>query len=182
MSSFIQDPVINAVHSGIKCGIRVTLEKKCLGSAVILILSGIDAMAYLGMEAGRDDVSRSDFVEWADRYIKFPCKEQLTGLDLYGARCAMLHSYGTASALSRTGKCRQIGYLDKSVPEVCFNPTVSQSLVLVSVPALAEAFFTGVDRFLVDLFADRNNAPLAENRLKTLVQSFPFNEENSGVV
>lgn len=133
-------------------------------------------MAYLAMPASQDDVTRTDFVRWADQYIKFPCTEQLTGLDLYGARCAMLHNYGIASDLSRKGKCRQVGYMNKSVPEVRFNPEVSK-LVLVAVPALADAFFSGVDKFLIDLFADRNKAPIAEERLKNLVQTIPFKQE-----
>lgn len=182
MTDLGKDPLINAVHNGIKHGIRVALENDCLGSAVILILSGIDAMAYIAMSASQDDVTRGDFVRWAEQYVKFPCSEQLTGLDLYGARCAMLHNYGTASELSRKGKCRQVGYMDKLVPEVCFNPKVSSDLVLVSVPALADAFFLGMDKFLVDLFADVKKAPIAEQRLKNLVQTFPFKEDNSSAV
>ena len=49
MSELSRDPIINALHNGIKPSIRMTLENDCLDSAVILILSGIDAMAYLGM-------------------------------------------------------------------------------------------------------------------------------------
>lgn len=85
MTDLSKDPLINAVHNGIKRGIRVALENDCLGSAVILILSGIDAMAYIAMSASQDDVTRGDFVRWAEKYITFPCSEQLTGLDLYGA-------------------------------------------------------------------------------------------------
>ena len=177
MTDLRTDPIINTVHNGIKRGIRLAIENDCLPSAIILILSGIDTMAYLAMPASQDDVTRTDFVRWADHYIKFPCKEQLTGLDLYGARCAMLHNYGITSNLSRKGKCRQVGYMNKSVPEVRFNPKVSKDLVLVAVPALADAFFSGVDRFLIDLFADTNKAPLAERRLENLVQTISFKQE-----
>ena len=177
MTDISTDPLINAVHNGIKRGIRVALENDCLGSAVILILSGIDAMAYVGMPAGQEDVTRNDFITWVERYIKFSCSEQLSGWDLYGARCAMLHSYGTASDLSRKGKCRQIGYMDKSVPEIRFNPSVSMDLVLVSVPALADAFFSGIDQFLVDVFADKKKRPIADQRLQKLVQATPLTEK-----
>ena len=177
MTDISTDPLINAVHNGIKRGIRVALENDCLGSAVILILSGIDAMAYVGMPAGQEDVTRNDFITWVDRYIKFSCSEQLSGWDLYGARCAMLHSYATASDLSRKGKCRQIGYMDKSVPEIRFNPSVSMDLVLVSVPALADAFFSGIDQFLVDVFADKKKRPIADQRLQKLVQATPLTEK-----
>jgi len=93
----------------------------------------------------------------------------------------MLHNYGTASDLSRKGKCRQVAYMDESVPEVLFDPNVSKDLVLVSVPALADAFFSGVDKFLVDLFAESKKAPIAEQRLKKLVQAIPFKENTATV-
>jgi hypothetical protein len=174
MTDFSRDPIINVVYNGIKKGIRVALENQCYAAAVILIYSGIDTMAYLNMPERQQDVERKDFIEWADRYIKFPCKEQVTGLELYGARCGMVHSYSIISRLSREGICRQIGYMDQSIPEVAYNPSVSKDLVLVSISALAEAFFNGVDRFLVDSFADKNKAKIVESRFEKLVHLLPF--------
>lgn len=177
-SSLSRDPIINTIYNGIKKGIRITLENECYGSAVILIYSGIDTMAYLNMPDGQQDVTRRDFIEWANRYIRFPCKEQVTGLELYGARCAMVHTYGIASSLSRQGKCRQIGYVDQSVLEGTYNPAISTELVLVSIAALADAFFEGVDKFLVASFADKNKAKIVEKRLKKLVHWLPFEDSS----
>jgi len=168
-----RDPITRAIYGGIKRGIQVAVENNCLGSAVILILSGIDSMAFLNMPASQTDVTKTDFIEWADRYIKFPCKEKLTGADLYGARCAMLHSYGVVSKMARDGKCRIVGYMSESVPEIRYNPSVNGNLVLVSVPALAESFYNGIDQFLVDLFSDKDKAKVAESRLKWFVQEIP---------
>jgi hypothetical protein len=95
-----RDPITKAIYGGIKKGIQVAIENNCYGSAVILILSGIDSMAFLNMPESQTDVRKADFIDWADRYIEFPCKEKLTGSDLYGARCAMLHSYGVVSKMS----------------------------------------------------------------------------------
>jgi len=148
------------------------LDNKCYGSTVILLYSGIDSMAYLNIPAKQEDVTKNDFIEWADIYINFPCKEQLTGKDLYGARCAMLHNYSVFSRMTRNGECRVIGYMDHSVPEVRFNPSVSNSLVLVSIEALVHAFFKGIDKYLVDLFSDNSKKMLAEERLKNLVLTF----------
>ena len=173
MTDLTRDPIINVINEGIKKGIRVTLDNDCLGSAVILICSGIDAMAFLNMPKDQEDVTKQDFIGWVDRYIRFPCNEQLTGKDLYGARCGMLHNYSAFSRMSRNGECRNIGYMDKSVPEVRYNPEVSQSLVLVSVPALAEAFFKGVDQFLIDIFSNKEKAAIAEERFKKLVHKLP---------
>lgn len=173
-----RDPIINVVHQGIKNGIRVTLENSCFSSAIILIYSGIDTMAFLGMPSTQTDVTRNDFINWCDKYIKFHCNEQLTGLDLYGARCGVLHNHSSYSRLSRSGQCRLIGYMSKSVPEIRYEPKVSKELVLVSVPALAGAFFEGVDKFLIDLFANKDKAKIAEERFKTLLHTLQVNSQS----
>lgn len=177
MSDLKNDPVINVVHEGIKRGIRVALENGCLSAAIILIYSGIDAMAYLGMPPGQDDVTRDDFVAWAERYIHFPCEKQLSGLDLYGTRCAMLHTYSIVARLTREGKCRRIGYVDQSTPEVSYNPKSAKDLVIVSIKGLAEAFLRGIDQFLVDVFADKGRGPVVEARLKKCVHTLPCEPE-----
>lgn len=169
-----RDPIVNAIHNGIKRGIRVTIRNECFGSALILIYSGIDTMAFLGMASARDDVTKADFVGWAERYIRFPCAEQPTGLDLYGARCALLHTYRVQSRLTRERKCRMIGYVNHMVPEVIYAPSVSSDVVMVSITALADAFFAGVDRFFVDLFSRPESAALAEKRFTQIIHSFPY--------
>jgi hypothetical protein len=47
-------------------------------------------------------------------------------------------------------------------------------MVMVSLHYVAEAFFAGVDHFLVDVFADQQRRPMAEARLKTLILEFPL--------
>ena len=70
-----KDPITNAIHNGIKRGIRVAIESQCPGSAVILIYSGIDTVAFLSMAPKQNNVRMGDFVEWAGRYIRFRCRE-----------------------------------------------------------------------------------------------------------
>jgi hypothetical protein len=173
MTDLSKDPVINIINNGIKRDIRVLLENRGYRGAVILIYSGIDVMASLGMPEGQVDVKRDDFISWADRYIKFPCDEQVTGEELYGARCGFLHTYTPHSKLSRVGKCRILSYADKSIPEVRYNPHISKELVIVSVPAFAEAFFVGVDTFLVDIYSSSEKARVADERFKNLFKALP---------
>ena len=131
-------------------------------------------MAFLGMPAGQQEVKADDFILWADRYIRLPGKEQISGLEFYGARCAMLHTYGTASKISRQGRVRQIGYMNRAVPEVIPSQDQPDVLVLVSIAALRDSLFAGIDRYLVDLFADKNRASVAESRLNLLVTAFNY--------
>lgn len=72
----------------------------------------------------------------------------------------------------------EVRYMNKSVPEIRSTPTVTD-LVLVSVPGLAQAFFDGIDAFLIDLFSDTTKAPIAEERLRKLVHRIPVDRQGS---
>lgn len=169
-----KDAVTNAIYNGIKRGIAVCLKNQCYGAAATLLYCGIDTMAYLSMPEGQQDVRQQDFVDWAERYIRLPCQQTLTGLDLYGARCAILHTHGAESRLSRERKCRQLVYADRMSPEVIYNPGVDSTVVMVSLEALVNAFFLALDKFLIDLFSDREKAAVAESRLNKLLTLVPF--------
>ncbi len=178
VSQFSQDPIINVIHGSIRKGINVTLEHECYPSAVILVLSAIDAMAYLAMPEGQQDVRPNDFIKWADQYIEFPGKDQLAGADLYGARCAMLHNLGTQSKMSRNGQCRVILWMDKANPPIIFRPEVQRQYVMVSIVALRDALFEGMDRFLINLYENPNSkeAKLADERFQSFVHKIPTND------
>lgn len=166
-----KDPLNNAV-SEIKRGIRLCIDNKCGGSAVILIYSGIDTMAFLGMPSNQVEVTRRDFESWCDKYVRFSGKQQLTGQELYGARCGMLHTYGIESRSSRAGACRKLGYMDRPDAEIWYDPKFDPNVAVVSIEALAKAFFAGIDRYLVELFADSTRTPVAEKRVQDLLACF----------
>lgn len=174
MTDLSKDPLVNVVHNGIKRDLRVAMENGCWRAAVILTFSGIDTMAYLGMPAEQLEVAPRDFIAWCERYIRFDGQEQLTGLDLYGARCGIVHAYGAISRTSRSGRCRHVVYrYRKDGAPVLFRPDVDPTLVIVSTEALVEAFFGGVDRFLVDLFRDADRAAAAERRFQGMYHLVP---------
>ena len=168
MADLSRDPIINVIHNGIKKPIRLLVDNECFPAAVILIYSGMDTMAFLGLPAKQSAVKREDFIAWVERYVRFPCRNQLTGLDLYGARCGVLHAHGIDSTLSRAKQCRMIGYADHMVPEVVYRPEVSKEIVMVSIHGLAEAFFAATDRFLVDVFSNNEKAEVAEERFRRM--------------
>jgi hypothetical protein len=184
VTPFSQDPIINVIHNSIRRGINVTLENECEASAIILMLSAIDAMAYLVMPESQQDVRADDFISWADQYIRFPGKDQVTGADLYGARCAMLHSFGAQSRMSRSGQCRVVIWMDKAVPPIIFRPDVQPGYVMVSIVALRDALFAGMDRFLINLYKDPNSneAKLADRRFQSFVHKTPTDQVMSNVV
>src|SRR5258707_262836 len=113
MAGLNHDPVINAIQRGIKDDIYFNLANKRDRATLLLVFAGIDAMAFLNMPDAQLDVTQKDFVGWAERYIKFPGSAHLKGAELYGARCALLHTYASESKMSRAGKCRQLMFVDE---------------------------------------------------------------------
>jgi hypothetical protein len=172
MDGILEGPINNVIQEGIKGDIGVALTNNRLRAAVMLIYAGIDAMAFLDMPASQESVNRTNFIRWADRYIRFPCSEQIPGKDFFGARCGLLHSYSVDSSMSREGKCRMVGYLANAVPEVRYAPQISTELVIVSIAGLKTAFFEGIDRFLIDAYANKEKAIVVDARLEKMIQHF----------
>jgi len=182
MNDFTRDPIINVINNGIKRDIRVALDNGCHRAAVTLIYSGIDAMAGLTRPEKQDEVSRNDFISWADRYIKLKHPKVVTGSDLYGARCAILHTYGPESRMSKAGLCKRISYMVADGP-ILYSKSKDPNLVVISVSHFADAFFAGIDKFLVDVFSVKATADLVESRLGDMYHEFewekPFCDEDS---
>ena len=110
----------------------------------------------------------NDFGAWAERYIQIPADPPISGLEWYGARCGLVHTYTPYSKLSRERGCRIIGYVDDMIPPVKFDPAISLTLVMVSTRAFIEAFLAGIDAFLTDLYVDQKRAQLADHRFTAM--------------
>jgi len=177
MTEIGKEHILKTVQSNIKDPIKIVLKNKKYRSAVMLILTGIDTMAYLSMPASKKTQDCHDFIEWADRHIPFEGKEKLTGLELYIARCVTLHSYSDYSNIMSPDNCRKIEYTDQSNPDaIDYNPKESDKTVKVSVHALSDAFFNGTDRFFDYMFSDNEKTLLVEKRLNELMLNFPIVE------
>lgn len=174
MSPLAEDLILRVIEDGIKRPIRILLEQRCYPAALVLMYSGMDTMAYLDMPAEKTDVMRSDFIEWAEKYMTLSDGQQLTAPDLYGARCSVLHG-GAHSRFSREGKGKMIGYFITRTMQPPIDPEAAETtLVMISVEELIEAFFAAVDRFLNDLARDEQKAAVAEQRLNLLLRTFPY--------
>lgn len=177
MTELSKDPIINVIHNGIKRPIRLLLEAECFPAALILTFSGIDTMASLSMPAGQEEVTQTDFVNWCNRYIYFKGKEQITGLEFYGARCGLLHTHSPFSRLSKQGKVRIVCYADRLEPPVKSNPTLDPNMVIVSIEALVDVFCNGVDNFLIDTIKNSQRAECVNNRFQLLMHTSPYKRE-----
>jgi len=73
------------------------------------------AMAFLALPAEKDKQGRTDFIAWVDIYLKGH-EERLypyRGIDVYGARCALLHAFGPEAGYHRQyPDAKKFGYPD----------------------------------------------------------------------
>lgn len=162
--------LFNAVVDGIVADVRFALKHGRTRAALILIYSGIDAIASLDRPDGAVFTSRDDYVRWVDSYLKFE-NGSLAGLEIYSARCAILHTYGSSSRLSEQGKARQVGYIAGGGPDIVESSDI-ENLVLISVEGLAFAFFRAIGRYLESMKSDLERRKLVAVRLQLMVHEF----------
>ncbi len=167
MADLAADPLMSLVHHGIKEPIRMLLDHHLLEGGLKLVFAGVDTMAFLGLPHEAIEVTRADFVAWCDRYLRVPGRETVSSLELYGARCGLLHCHSGESRASREGRARVIQWMDRGSP-VIYRPDLDPDLVFVSIEALAESFFDAVDRYLVELFCEPTRAEVANSRLQRM--------------
>src|ERR1019366_9257359 len=75
---------------------RIEAINICMGAgyseaALALLYSGIDTLAFLSAPAAAKVVTWRDFSKWCDRYMVPFMHSAASGIDLYGARCGVLH-------------------------------------------------------------------------------------------
>ena len=138
--------------------IELCFAQDCVLSGLTLLYSGIDSAAWLFSPRSQLDVKRFDFVQWCDKYMipgsDLPC----SGVDLYAARCALLHTYTARSKLSREGKAKKLFYAHG---EIQLNQHINdmtdearRTSYLVHVSSLLAAFRNGVAGFFSDIAVD----------------------------
>ena len=171
-----------AVTSNIErhvAAIRLCLDNHMRMPALALIYCGIDVLASLSRPAVSAEVASSDFVCWAERYMECEKLLKISGIDLYAARCGILHTYTMDSSLSRKGRSKRIIYAwgDKNPDEpMKLLRTLGLSEVMIKIEALFSVFLHGIDVFGNVLATDQNLTALVTERGRKLFldqASFP---------
>ena len=150
--------------------IRFCLENKRMVAGAQLLMSAIDIASGIERPREKLDTDRADFIPWADRYLTLSGPEYtLRGVDLYAARCGLLHGYTAKAKLIRQGKVVMLGWLDDMVPPVRANE--DQSLVLASLAALFVAFNHGLADSIGRINRNEELAVLVNERLAFMFQA-----------
>lgn len=80
--------------------------------SLILLYSCIDAVGWLGSDDSNPhaDATADTFTAWVERYLFSQRPLQCSALELYAARCGVLHTFTADSRIARRGAARRVVY------------------------------------------------------------------------
>ena len=116
-----------------------------VSATAVMVYIGIDVMAFLSMPADQDKQGRQDFIAWVAQYLKAAPEStyQYEGRDVYGARCALLHTYSVeANYHQQNPDVKQFGYHNGG--QHAYNPEINDKLVVIGINSLVHDFMGGV--------------------------------------
>ncbi len=146
-------------------------DADALMPALVMVYVGIDTMAWLSLPLGASSVKRQHFCAWVDSYLQTDPAQpyQYVGIDVYAARCAMLHSYGSLADLHRQpNPPKTFGYLDNGPHRVDGSP-----LVLISIAVLIRDFGAALGSFVQDALRKPDLKARLNSRMPALVSIMP---------
>ena len=118
-------------------------------SAVAMAYICIDTMAFLGMPEDKEIQSSKEFVDWVDTYLKGHADQpyQYRGIDVYAARCSVLHTFGSEAALHRANPdIKLFGYHDGG--KHAYNAEIDPRLVIIGTASFLNDVILAVEAFL----------------------------------
>lgn len=149
--------------------------------ALVVLYSAVDTLAWVSVSTG--DVTGADFCRWVDVYMKPQAQLACSAEDLYGARCALLHSGAAESKMSREGRANELWYVTSphSVARLqAYAQNAGNRAKIVYFTSLVEAFANGVMQFSDDLASNPNRHAQCSDRIKRWVRFLPTRSLEAG--
>jgi hypothetical protein len=135
----------------------------------------IDTMASLARDIDKKKATRSDFKKWVDTYLKAHQDQpyQYRGKDVYAARCALLHTYGSEADLHDEDlDTIKFGFNDGDMH--IYQPTIEPRLTIIGAKSFTNDVILAVQSFLLDCKNDSSLKTRVELRLQKVLDETPF--------
>lgn len=155
--------------------IRLCLDSHLRMAALSLIYCGIDIVAAIGRPKGKPKSDRTDFRRFAEDNMKCKTRLGLTGMDLYAARCGILHTYTADSTLSDNKEARRIFYAwGNQTPDMPMGvlKRAGRSEIFIQLEELFAAYLDGVAAFSFDAAQNSELANLVEKRAGRMFSNY----------
>ncbi len=161
---------------GMRAGIKACEQAKCVVSALTLVYGAVDALASLSRETKETRVTRTQFLSWVGKYLVPELCVALTALDIYGARCGIVHSYASTSDLSRAGHAKLVVYKWRKGhrPDDPVLAERARAATVIEIESLIESLDRAVDRFESDIDSDAGLRSRVERNIEDLLCYEPW--------
>lgn len=137
-------------------------------------------MAWLNRPYSQPDVCRKDFEEWVKKYLLPGSGIQCNSIDLYSARCGIIHSFTYESKKTREGKAKKIVYSWGTAKAEDFQELIDSigdfSTITLHINMLHEAFLMGVKHFIQSLSDDSKKAKIVYKRANKFFTNLPLSK------
>jgi hypothetical protein len=155
-------PTLDNLVDDLKASIAMLLEALKAKSALILLYSAIDILGALDSPDGV--ATRATFRRWADRYMKPATTLGCSSLELYSARCGLLHNLSPTTNLTRAGVAREFIYASDR-PTLPPGGQAPGGPFILHAPWLWVTFRDGASRFVVDVMNDASRSLRVDKNL-----------------
>jgi hypothetical protein len=144
-------------------------------AAIAMSFVCIDTMVFLSLPSSKGSQTRADFIEWVDRYMKAHPDQSYdyAGKDVYGARCALLHAFGSESDYHRKNPdVKLFAWIDGG--QHLYDPDIDPRLVIIGTASFLNDVKIAVGNFLLDCKNDPKLRARAEVRLPVVLNTLTF--------
>ena len=180
VSSTVEEMVEGYFLTTVKA-VGTLFREELYGHTLIVIFATIDTCGLLDAPPSQSSATGPSFKAWVKKYLLSYPGIEFNEIDLWGARCAVLHSFTSGSDLSKAGHAKELMYYsgDKSSEQaqrfIAFSKAYEGGKHLpVNYEDLCQAFFQAIKKFIPDLDANCRSSQAHSARLQNILQIHPM--------
>lgn len=169
--------IVNGYFDATTRAVNVLLGAGLLPHTLVIIYSTIDTCGLLDAHPGQDAASSDSFKAWVEAYVLAGNTLDFNAVDLWGARCSVLHTFTAESKLSKVRKARELQYYtgEKSAPKIkefieFINKHEEGKYLAVHYGDLVAAVLKGMGKFVPALVAKCEGDAIYSERLGKVIR------------
>jgi hypothetical protein len=152
-------------------------ERNFIGQALVVAYSAVDTFGLLDAPPKQISASGESFKLWATKYLLNQPGITFNAVDLWGARCAVLHTSTSESNLSRAGQARELVYYNGDSAHPAARDFAQRTAridsgryLAVNIADLFIALLNAMTKFAPDLHSKCEGDPHVAARLRKVLQ------------
>lgn len=158
--------------------VELCKAKGATTAAMAMTYICIDTMAFLSLPADKRKQGRDDFIAWVDTHLKAHPDQpyQYRGLDVYGARCSLLHAFSSETSYhDQHPDAKRFAYHDGG--KHAYDPAQDELLVIIGTESFINDVVCAVGDFMEVCKTDPDLRGRVEARLPRVLQTFSYHTE-----